>query len=199
MKPCAVVVSSVLLLAGLVSRGQAQWTLSAGLRAPRFSGGAEEVATGRSLRPYRPTQLEVAIGRRAGRAGVGLRVSYASSSLALEGSDGLAAVKDALSYCGFQPELTVRLARLGPQGFIHLYGGPLIELWKLPDASSRARAGVPAGAGLEMDLGGRWSGLLRAGGAVTPKSPFTRADLDPSLEPRTLWRREVAGAVALRL
>jgi hypothetical protein len=197
MKPYACI-ALLLLLTCLVRPAQAQWTVSAGLRAARFSGGAEEVATTRSLRPYRPTQFEIGVGRRQGRVGVGLRVSYASSSLALEGSDGLAAFKDALSYYAFQPELTVQVARLGPEGRLHLYGAPLIEVWKLADAGSRTRGGLTFGAGLEMGFGGRWSGLLRAGGAVTPRSPFTRNDLDPAFEPRTLWRREVSGALQFR-
>lgn len=199
MKLYACAILPVMLLAAGVRSAPAQWTVSAGLRAPRFTGGAEDVGTRRSLRPYRPTQIEIAVGRRVGRVGVGLRVSHASSSLALEGSDGLAAVKDALSYYGIQPELTVPVARVGPEAQLHLYGAPLIEVWKLPDAGSRTRVGIAAGAGLDMNLGGRWRGVLRAGGAVTPRSPFTRDDLEPSLEPRTLWRREVSGALAFRL
>jgi hypothetical protein len=199
MKPYAFAVSLTLLVAILAGPAQAQWTVSAGVRAPRFGGGAEQVATGRALRPYRPTQFELAVGHEMSHVGVGLRVSYASSSLALEGQDGLAAIKDALSYYGFQPELTVPVATLGTQAEVELYGAPLVEVWKLPEAGSRTRIGVTAGVGLEMQFGGRWSGLLRAGGALTPRSPFTRQDLDPSLEPRALWRREVAGALAFRL
>jgi hypothetical protein len=198
MKPYAWTAVPALLLALLARPAQAQWTVSAGLRSPRFTGGAEEIGTGRSLRPYRPTQFEVGIGCRGSGVGVGLRVSYASSSLALEGSEGLAAVKDALSYYAFQPELTLPVARAGPAGRLSLYGAPLIEVWKLPEAGSRTRVGVAAGIGLEMAFGERWSGLLRAGAAVTPRSPLTRNDLDPAFEPRTLWRRELSGALQFR-
>lgn len=38
-----------------------------------------------------------------------------------------------------------------------------------------------------------------SGGAVTPGSPFTHNDLDPSLEPRALWRREVGASLRYRL
>jgi hypothetical protein len=34
---------------------------------------------------------------------------------------------------------------------------------------------------------------------VTPASPFTEEDLEPSLEPRALWRREASAALHYRL
>lgn len=177
----------------------AQWRVATGIRAPRFSGGAVEPATGRSLRPYRPTMWEVGVDRVGGRMGVGLRLNYASSSLALEGDDALAAVKDALEVYGIDPEISVRLTRVGPQGLVRLYAGPLFEVWKLPDVGSHLRIGFGASVGLEMPFGGRWVGSARLGGAVTPSSPFTEEDLDPSLEPRALWRREASAALHYRL
>ena len=56
-------------LAGLLLVGphavaaQSHWAVGAGIGAPRFSGGATELATGRSLLPYRPTLLEVGFDR----------------------------------------------------------------------------------------------------------------------------------------
>jgi hypothetical protein len=176
----------------------AQWTLGIGIRATRFSGGAVEPATGRSLRPYRPTMWEIGVERGGSRAGVGLRAHYASSSLALEGRDALAAVKSAIAVYGVDPELSVRVSRLGPEGVVRLFAGPLFELWELPDAGSRLRVGLAASLGLEMPFGGRWSGSGRIGAAVAP-SPFAREDLDESLEPRTLWRREVTAGLRYRL
>jgi hypothetical protein len=176
-----------------------QWGVATGIRAPRFSGGAVEPATGRSLRPYRPTMWEVGVDRMGRRVGVGLRLNYASSSLALEGDDALAAVKDALEVYGIDPEVSVRLTQVGPQGFVRLYAGPLFEVWKLPDVGSHLRMGFGASVGLEMPFGGRWVGSARLGGAVTPSSPFTEDDLDSSLEPRALWRREASAALHYRL
>lgn len=177
----------------------AQWGVATGIRAPRFSGGAVEPATGRSLRPYRPTMWEVGVDRIGRRVGVGLRLNYASSSLALEGHDALAAVKNALEVYGIDPEVLIRLAPVGPQGLVRLYAGPLFEVWKLPDVGSHLRVGFGASVGLEMPFGGRWVGSARLGGAVTPSSPFTERDLDPSLEPRALWRREASAALHYRL
>jgi hypothetical protein len=143
--------------------------------------------------------FEIGLARGGGRVGVGLRVHYASSSLALEGDDGVAAVKDALTVYGAQPELSIRLAHVGQDGTLWLYGGPLLEVWELAHEVSRTRFGVAAALGLEVPFGRHWSGVLRAGGAVTPSSPFTEADLDPTFEPRTLWRREIAGSLRYRL
>jgi hypothetical protein len=188
-----------LMLSLIASDLIGQWGVATGVRAPRFSGGAVEPATGRSLRPYRPTMWEVGVDRMGRRVGVGLRLNYASSSLALEGDDALAAVKDALEVYGIDPEISVRLTQVGPQGLVRLYAGPLFEVWKLPDVGSHLRMGFGASVGLEMPLGGRWVGSARLGGAVTPSSPFTEDDLDPSLEPRALWRREASAALHYRL
>jgi hypothetical protein len=189
---------AIALLAG-PSPAAGQWVITAGVRAARFSGGAVEPATGRSLRPYRPTVFEAGIDRLGRRVGVGLLVHYASSSLALEGEDALAAVKDVLTVYGAEPRLLIRLTRVGTDGVLRFSGGPLLEVWKLPDAGSRTRVGVAAAVEFQMPFGGRWTGIGRMGAAVTPGSPFTRADLDPALEPRALWRREVAASLGYRL
>lgn len=193
----AALIAIVLLVYG-APPAAAQWTLGVGIRAPRFSGGAVEPATGRSLRPYRPTMWEIGVDRAGSRVDVGLRAHYASSSLALEGSDALAAVKNAIALYGVDPELSVRIGRLGPDGVLRLSAGPLFELWELPDAGSRLRMGLAVSLGLEVPFGGRWAGSARIGAAVTP-SPFAREDLDESLEPRTLWRREATAGVRYRL
>ena len=194
---CAALVAIVSLVGG--STASAQWAISIGVRAPRFSGGAVEPATGLSLRPYRPTVIEAGLERSGSRAGMGVWVHYASSSLAVEGPDALSAVKAALTVYGAEPFVALRVARLGPEGILRIAGGPLLEVWKLPDVGSRTRIGVAAALELAVPFGGRWSGVARVGGAVTPGSPFTREDLDPNLEPRALWRREVAASLRYRL
>jgi len=193
--------AALLVIASLAGTSTiaAQWAVSFGVRAPRFSGAAVEPSTGRSLRPYRPTVLEAGLDRAGRRVGVGVWVHYASSSLALEGSEGLSAVKDALTVYGAEPFVALRVTRVGPDGVLRITGGPLLEVWKLPDVGSRTRIGAAAAVELAMPFGGRWSGVARLGGAVTPSSPFTRDDLDPSLEPRALWRREVAVSLRYRM
>jgi hypothetical protein len=189
----------ILLIGPPTAAAQSHWAIGAGIGAPRFSGGATELATGRSLLPYRPTLLEVGFDRAGHRVGVGVWFHYASSSIALEGSDGLAAIKDALTVYGAEPFVALRLTHLGPEGVLRLLTGPLLEVWKVHDVDSRTRIGVAAAMELAVPFGGRWSGVARAGAAVTPSSPFTEADLDVGLEPRALWRREVAATLRYRL
>lgn len=181
------------------SAAWAQWALSAGVRAPRFWGAAAEPGTDRSLRPYRPTMLEVGLAHGGGRVEGGIRLVYASSSLALEGGEAVAAIKNAISVYGMAPEVSFRVSRLGPESVVRVFMGPLVELWKLPDIGSHWRVGLAVSVGLEVPFGGRWSGAARLGGAITPASPFTADDLEAPLEPRALWRREVSGALQYRL
>lgn len=197
LRTCATLATTLLLLS--VAPAAAQWGITAGIRAPRFSGAAVEPATGRSLRPYRPTMWEVGLERLGPRVGVGLGLRYASSSLAFEGKEGLAAIKDALEVYGIDPEISLRVARVGPEGLLRIFAGPLFEVWKLPDVGSHLRVGIGAAVGLEVPLGGRWSAAARAGGAVTPASPFAAEDLDAGLERRALWRREASAALRYRL
>jgi hypothetical protein len=143
--------------------------------------------------------FEIGLERRGQRVGVGLRLYYASSSLALEGDQAVAAVKDALTVYGAELEFSIRVVHVGDEGTLRLYAGPLLEIWGLADEVSRARVGIAAAVGLEVPFGGRWTGAVRVGAAVTPASPFTEADLDPTFEARSLWRREIAGAVRYRL
>ncbi|HUR95072.1 MAG TPA: hypothetical protein VMY76_10840 [Gemmatimonadales bacterium] len=189
---------AILCLATWTTSGAAQWSVGAGVRAPRFSGGAVEQATGRSLLPYRPTVWELSVGRVEGRWGVGVRAHYASSSLALEGRDALAAVKSAITVYGIAPELSVRVGQLGPATVLRVFGGPLLEVWRLPDVGSHLRVGASVSVGLEVPFGGRWSGSARLGAAVIP-SPFAQQDLDETLEPRSLWRREAMAGLSYAL
>src|SRR6476469_1393046 len=194
---CAALVA-IVLVAGSAP-ATAQWEVGLGIGAPRFSGGAVEPTTGLSLRPYRPTVFKAGVDRTGRHVGMGVWLHYASSSLAFEGCDALSAVKDALTVYGAVPLVSARLSRVGPEGVLRITGGPLVEVWKLPDVGSRTRIGAAAALELAMPFGGRWSGVARIGGAVTPGSPFTRADLDPNLEPRALWRREVAASLHYRM
>jgi hypothetical protein len=191
--------AAALLTAAPSAGVRAQWSVAVGLRAARFAGGAEEPATGRSLRPYRPTLLEAGVSRSGQPVGVGLRVYYASSSLALEGPEAVAAVKDAIEVYGLAPEVSARISRLGPDGVLRVFAGPVLEIWKLADLDSRVRVGASASLGLEVPFGGRWSGVARLGAGVTPASPFTEEDLDPALRRRALWRREITVELSYRL
>jgi hypothetical protein len=187
------------LLAANVAPLQGQWTISGGIRAPRFSGGAIEATTESSLSPYRPTVFGIGLERGGRRMGMGLRVYYTSSSLALEANDAVTAVKDALTMYGAEVQTSLRLARVGQEGVLRVYAGPLLEFWDLGGSVTRTRLGISADLGLEIPFGGHWSGAVRAGAALTPSSPFTQEDLDAAFQPRALWRREIEGSLRYRL
>ena len=179
-------------LAAVSREAAAQWAASADVTAARFWGGSRELKGDRSFRPYRPTIVGIGLERQVLGVSVGVRGYYASASLALEGTDAVAAVKDALDLHGLAVELSHSIATLGEAARVVVYGGPVIDVWDLADQSSRTQAGFTGSIGLQVALGGRFSGVIKAGVAVTA-SPFSTSDLDAGFEPRALWRREVSG------
>ena len=160
-----------LLLAAVSHEAAAQWAASADVTAARFWGGSRELEGDRSFRPYRPTIVGLGLERQVFGIYVGVRGYYASTSLALEGADAVAAVKGALDLHGIAVELSHGIATLGEAVRVVVYGGPVIEVWDLADQSSRTQAGFTGSIGLQVALGGRVSGVIRAGAAVTA-SPF---------------------------
>jgi hypothetical protein len=186
-------------LTGVPRSSAAQWTLAAEIGSARFWGGSAEVGGDRSFRPYRPTLVGLGLAYARSNVGVGVHFHYAGSSLALEGKEALVASKGVLDVYGISPEVSLPVTRLGPDVRMRLYAGPLIEVWKLASEISHLRMGAAASVGLEVPLGVRLAGTLRAGMAVTPASPFAREDLDPSYEPRALWRRTLSTSLAYRL
>ncbi len=190
---------ALFVVAGLPRPSAAQWAVAAEIGSARFWGGSAEVSGERSFRPYRPTLVGVGLGYSRGNVGVGVRFHYAGSSLALEGKEAVVASKGVLEVYGVSPEISLGITRLGPESRVRVYGGPLIELWRLAGEISHVRLGVAAAFGLEVPLGSRLAGTMRAGLAVTPASPFAQEDLDPSYEPRALWRRTLSASLAYRL
>ena len=186
-----------LLLAGVSHEAPAQWAISADVTAARFWGGSQEVQGDRGFRPYRPTIVGLGIERRLLDMNVGLRGYHASASLALEGTEAVAAIRNALDLHGLALEVSGSITTLGAVSVV-IYGGPSIEVWDLADESSSTHAGLSASVGLQAALGGRFSGVLKAGAAVTG-SPFSTTELEVGFERRALWRREVSGRVRVGL
>jgi hypothetical protein len=176
-----------------------QWTLGAEAGSDRFWGGSiETTAERRSFRPYRPTTFGVGVERREGRLGAGLRLGYASASLALEGADAVVAAKGIFTVYGAVAEVVCRIISVGSVNQLVLHLGPLFEVWSVIDENSETRVGVQGAVSLNLPLGGRFGGSIRAGAAVIP-SPFGNAQLDPSFERRPLWRRRFAVGLDYRL
>jgi hypothetical protein len=195
--PCRALMVT-LLLAAASHEAAAQWAGSIDVTEARFWGGSREQDGDRAFHPYRPTIIGIGLERQMLGFSVGVRGYYAGASLALEGGDAVTAVKGALDLHGIAVELSHRVGSLGKTVDILVYGGPVIEVWDLADQSSSTHAGFTGAIGLVVGLGGRFSGIIKAGAAVTP-SPFSTDDLDVGFEPRALWRREMSGRLRFGL
>jgi len=191
--------AALLVSWGWCSPALGQWAVTTEVGADRFWGGSIETTNDRrSFRPYRPTTFGVGLERTAGRLGAGLRLRYASASLALEGSDAVAAAKGVFTVYSAAPEVMYRIATVGAVNQLVLHGGPLLEIWSVLDADTQTRLGVQGAVSLNLPLGGRFAGSLTAGAAVMP-SPFAEGQLDPPFERRALWRRRFAVGLDYRL
>jgi hypothetical protein len=177
----------------------AQWTAMAEVGADRFWGGSVEKADERrSFRPYRPTTFGIGLERQAGKFAFGVRLRYASASLALEGSDGVVAAKGIFTMYSVSPELAYRIASVGSVHPVLLHAGPIFELWGVADEDLETRVGVQGAVSLQVPLGGRLGGSVMVGAALIP-SPFAADQLNPEFERRALWRRRVAAGLEYRL
>jgi len=191
--------AALLVSWGWCSPALGQWAVTTEVGADRFWGGSIETTNDRrSFRPYRPTTFGMGLERTAGRLGAGLRLRYASASLALEGSDAVAAAKGVFTVYSAAPEVMYRIATVGAVNQLVLHGGPLLEIWSVLDADTQTRLGVQGAVSLNLPLGGRFAGSLTAGAAVMP-SPFAEGQLDPPFERRALWRRRFAVGLDYRL
>jgi hypothetical protein len=177
----------------------AQWTVSFGVGSDRFWGGSEEAAPeGKSFLPYRPTVLGVGIEHRGQSIGFGLGIRYTAASLALQGPDAILAVEGAFTVVGLAPEVSYRVATLGPGNWLLVHLGPLIELWHPLDEDWRVQAGGQAAVSLVVPVGGRF-GLLAGGNVAVISPPFHAGDLPDQYDLRPLWRRGVAAALQYQL
>lgn len=176
-----------------------QWVVAAEVGADRFWGGSvEKTVEDRSFLPYRPTTFGVGLERQAGRFALGLRLRYASASLALEGADGVVAAKGIFTMYSVSPELVYWIASVGPANQLLLHGGPLFEVWSVTDEDSQTRIGIQGAVSFKVPVGGRFAGSVTAGAALTP-SPFGADQLDSDFERRALWRRRFAIGLDYRL
>jgi hypothetical protein len=176
-----------------------QWAVTTEVGTDRFWGGSiETTGERRSFRPYRPTTFGIGLERRAGRLGAGLRLRYASASLALEGADAVVAAKGIFTVYSAAPEIVYRIVSVGSVNHLMLHAGPLFEVWSVVDEDSQTRVGIHGAVSLNLPLGGRFAGSVMAGVALIP-SPFGEAQLDPDFERRALWRRRFAVGLDYRL
>jgi hypothetical protein len=183
----------------LVSPLSAQWTLSVAVGSDRFWGGSQEIAPERkSFRPYRPTVLGLGLEHRGKELGFGLALRYTAASLGLEGPDAVVAAEGAFTVIGVAPEVSYRIATLGPGNRLLIHLGPLVEVWHPVDEEWRVRAGGQAAVSLVVPVGGRFGLSLGANVAVIA-SPFRADELLDQYDLRPLWRRGVAAGLQYQL
>jgi hypothetical protein len=181
-----------------------QWRVGIEVGATRFWGASLDTGGDHtSVRPYRPTTFGIGLERQTGRYAAGLQVHYAEASLALEGPEATISAEGAFTILSISPEVAVRIAILGAGNQLRLHAGPLFEIWGLIDEEKRTRVGAQGSVSLDVPLGGRFGGVVLAGGAVTP-SPYKEGELDlgggaPTYDLRTLWRRRFAVGLQYRL
>ena len=175
----------------------AQWRLGVEVGGARFWGGSiDREGSQTSFQPYRPTTFGVGLERQAGNYAFGLQVHYFQARLSLEGPEAvITAGEDAFKTVSISPEAVVRIATLGPGNEVRIHGGPILEVWDVIDNDTRTRFGAQGSVSLDVPLGGRFSGVVAAGAAVTP-SPYEEGELDlgpgaPTYELKTLWRRSL--------
>jgi len=187
------------LASGLVcSTVTAQWSVGVAVGADRFWGGSVEGAgLHRSFLPYRPTTVVFGLQRQSGKVALGLRLGYFSASLALEGADGLSAVKGVFTVYNASPELTYQFATISANRLM-VHAGPVIEVWSIADGGSETRVGGQVALSLGIPLGARLIGSVRAGLGIIP-SPFASGKLDANFARRPLWRRQVAAGLSYLL
>jgi len=174
----------------------AQWSVGAAVGADRFWGG-EATGLHRSFLPYRPTTFFFGLQRQSGKVSVGLRLGYFSASLALEGADGLSAVKGVFTVYSALPELTYQFAT-ALANHLTVHAGPVIEVWSIAGGGSETRVGGQVALSLDIPLAARLMGSARAGLGIIP-SPFASGQLDDTVERRLLWRRQVAVGLSYRI
>ncbi len=176
-----------------------QWAVTVEVGSDRFWGGSvEKTGGGRSFRPYRPTTFGLGLERQAGRFALGMRLRYASASLALEGSDGVVAAKGVFTMYGVSPELIYRIASVGKVHPLLLHAGPVFEVWSVIDEASETRVGLQSAVSLTVPLGRKLGGSVMVGVALIP-SPFAADQLDQDFERRALWRRRFAAGLEYQL
>ncbi len=164
---------------GAPSRLGAQWEASAELGIARF-GGTSHDSSGATIGPYRPTTVEVRLGRSVGRLRAALGVVYAKTGLAAEG-EGVAVVQyDVGSLWEIAPEVSFCVARFGTglRGWVG--AGPAIDFWDL-DGERRNRVGGRASILLEWPLARSLAGSVRVGG-VWSRSIFNPEDVPADVE-----------------
>jgi len=179
----------------------AQWSVGAEVGMLRFWGTAIDTVTPGDpsrARPSPSTSFGVRVQRHFGPVGLGIGVSYSKGGAGVENKTVAVEQKGLVKFYEIAPEVSFRVARLGPGGALRLHVGPSYDRWSLTDGSDTRRIGARAAVAVDWSLGGRFIGTLQGGAAVSA-GVFGREDLPFEFARRATWRRSVSTGVRLRL
>ena len=179
----------------------AQWSAGVEVGMLRFWGTSIDTVTPGDptrARPSPSTSFSVKVQRDFGRVGVGIGVLYSKGGAGVENATVAVEEKNLIKVYEVAPEVSFRVARLGPGGALRLHVGPSYDRWSLTDGSDTRRIGARAAVAVDWSLGGRFIGTLQGGAAVSA-GVFGREDLPFEFARRATWRRSVSTGVRLRL
>lgn len=194
--------------AGLI-RGR--WSITVSVGAASFSGASRETVPSDdrlAFAPYRPTMWGIGLtyGREQVRIGVAAR--YGQPGLRIRGTppgveDQESAalnvlIENAYHLSTFTGSVSTRLRRLQSGPSVRASLGAGIERWAAPGAPIRTIGGGQLGLSVEAALGRGFVAELSGELGFTPASPFRKSDLPEGYEPRSTWRRTLAGGVSWR-
>ncbi len=144
----------------------AQWGVSAEIGVARFGGTARDTS-GTTVGPYRPTTFACRLDRQFGAVRGGISLLYAHPGLAGQQRDLAVVFYDGTSLVEVGPEVSIGFARFATGAVVRVEGGPVLDLWDVDGETSRTRVGAHAGLALEWPLSSRFTGTVRARGALT--------------------------------
>ena len=177
----------------------AQWSVGLGFGIARYYGGAAPVGDSveGSVHPYRPTTLDLTVGRDWGAIRVDLGLEYGEPGLAAEVPDGAFIETTAAHYAAVAPELSFRLGGVGAGGALRVGAGPEFVLWNVSGFDPRILPGGHAAVAYEWPVAGSFVGSIRAGLSLSP-SVFRDADLPSDFERRMMVRPSITIGLRLR-
>jgi hypothetical protein len=180
----------------------AQWSAGVEVGMLRFWGTSIDTVTPGDptrARPSPSTSFSVKVQRDFGWVGVGIGVLYSKGGAGVENATVAVEEKNLIKVYEVAPEVSFRITMPGAGGALRLRVGPLFDRWSFTGGDgTRRRVGARAAVSLDWPLGGRWTGSLQGGAAVST-SVFNVEDLPPEFGRQVTWRRAVSAGLQVRL
>jgi hypothetical protein len=184
------------LLAMPMTSLEAQWEVGLRVGIARYFG-ATRSASGNpndgAVRPFRPTTVGAQIGHNWGGVRVEMAFEYGAPGLAVEVPGGKLIAPDEATYYALEPEVTVRMVRLGT-GVVRAGAAPVLTLWNVSGFDQRFLVGGEAVATYEWPVVAHLVGAIRLGLSLSP-SVFQASDVPPDFERRMMVRPSISFGV----